>query len=920
MSRLLLLALALVASLAVTSCTDDPPPPPPPPASTQQLFFLQQPSSTVAGTPLTDILVRFQTTGGTAVDEPGAAVTLALSSGPPGANFTEVQAPLENGVATFKGITLTRAGSGYAFEARKGSLKRISASFSVSAAPATTLGLATEPGDSTIDGPLGPPVKVLVQDAFGNPRPEATGDVTASLVGGAGTVLSGTTTLALSGGAATFSDLRVETVGEYSLSFSAPGFTSVESRKFLVKPGAPAALTFSAQPSNVTAGEAVAPTITVTLLDRKGNVTPEASANITLSIGSNPGGATLSGALAAATAAGVATFSDVKLNKAAAGYTLRATSGSLQAATSTAFNVSPSTPVRIGFVVQPATATAGEALAPVEVAVQDAFGNTTPSTARIDVALGVNPGNDTLAGTLSLEAVDGVARFTTLSLTKASRGYTLAATTQDLGAATSAAFEVAPAAPAQLRFGVQPADSTAGVALAPFVQVRLLDAFDNQTRSTASVTVELESNPGNGRLSGATTMAAVAGVAFFPNLSVNKAASGYTLRATSGALSATSAAFTISPAGAVAVVFQTQPPSVTAGAPFSPAVEVQVRDAFGNPAAGRVTLSLEDNPGADTLSGTLVVDTVAGVASFSDLSLEKAAAGYTLRAAVSGTPGAVGPRFTVQAAAAHRLAFLREPAVRSVLNAPLGPSTQVRALDAFENLVTTFTGPVSVALGNNPTSATLGGTLTVNASGGVATFLDLKLGTVGTGYTLTASSAGLFSTQSGQFDVVQARLVYTDPGTGRIRLLRNPASTDALLVLDLVAAENLTGYGVGFNLPLDLNRVRFDSMVPGTALPAGSNPVAAKAALPTSGPMQGVLTSGQSQKAAGTGAVPTDTAVPTGAVFYTLRLNLASASPGVVFDGANLGSAFNAAMRDKLGNDVVRRGEFGIGRLEVMSP
>jgi hypothetical protein len=287
---------------------------------------------------------------------------------------------------------------------------------------------------------------------------------------------------------------------------------------------------------------------------------------------------------------------------------------------------------------------------------------------------------------------------------------------------------------------------------------------------------------------------------------------------------------------------------------------------------------------------------------------------------VPGTQGAIGPRFTVQAAPAARLAFLRQPATRSVLNAPLGPEVQVRALDAYDNLATAFTGPVSVALGNNPTAATLGGTLTVNASGGLALFSDLKLGTAGAGYTLTATSTGLLSTESGRFDVVQARLVYTNPSAGKIRLLRNPASTDTQLVLDLVTAEDVTGYGVGFNLPLDINRVRLDSMVPGTALPAGSNPVAARAALPTSGPMQSILTSGQSQKASGTGAVTTDTTVPAGSVLYTLRLNLASATPGIVFDGASLGAAFNAAMRDKLGTDVVRRSEFGIGRLEVLSP
>ena len=46
--------------------------------------------------------------------------------------------------------------------------------------------------------------------------------------------------------------------------------------------------------------------------------------------------------------------------------------------------------------------------------------------------------------------------------------------------------------------------------------------------------------------------------------------------------------------------------------------------------------------------------------------------------------------------------------------------------------------------------------------------------------------------------------MYTDPSVvGKIRLVRNPASTLTTVVLDLVAAVDLTGYQVGFNLPLD---------------------------------------------------------------------------------------------------------------------
>jgi hypothetical protein len=415
-------------------------------------------------------------------------------------------------------------------------------------------------------------------------------------------------------------------------------------------------------------------------------------------------------------------------------------------------------------------------------------------------------------------------------------------------------------------------------------------------------------------------VAAVAGVASFSTLSVNKAASGYTLRATLGALSAESSVFTIAPSTPAAAVFRVQPSLGTAGVPLSPAVQVEVRDAFGNPTEGTVTLALQNNPSSDTLQGTLTASTVAGVASFTNLVLIKAAAGYTLRASVPGTPGAISQRFTLQAAAASRIRFILQPATPSALNAPLSPEPQVQAVDVYDNPATSFTGAVSVALGNNPSAATLSGTLTVNASNGVASFVDLRLDRAGTGYTLVASSPGLLNTQTGPFSVAPARLVYADPSSGKIRLVRNPASTNTLLVLDLVAAQDITGYGVGFNLPVNPLAVRLNALVPGSALSPGSNPAAVKAALPGSGPMRGILVSGQSQKASGTGAVATDTLVPAGSVLYTLRLDLTSAAPGVVFDGAALSPAFNAAMRDKLGNDVVRRGEFGIGRLEVASP
>jgi hypothetical protein len=57
-------------------------------------------------------------------------------------------------------------------------------------------------------------------------------------------------------------------------------------------------------------------------------------------------------------------------------------------------------------------------------------------------------------------------------------------------------------------------------------------------------------------------------------------------------------------------------------------------------------------------------------------------------------------------------------------------------------------GTVTVALGNNPGGATLGGTLTATVANGVASFSDLTLSQAGTGYTLTVTVSGIAGSQT----------------------------------------------------------------------------------------------------------------------------------------------------------------------------
>jgi hypothetical protein len=77
--------------------------------------------------------------------------------------------------------------------------------------------------------------------------------------------------------------------------------------------------------------------------------------------------------------------------------------------------------------------------------------------------------------------------------------------------------------------------------------------------------------------------------------------------------------------------------STAAGQTMSPVI-VEVVDAFGNVVTGdnsdSITLSIGNNPAGGTLSGTLTVTVVNGVATFSDLSIDLAGAGYTLHATI----------------------------------------------------------------------------------------------------------------------------------------------------------------------------------------------------------------------------------------------------------------------------------------------
>jgi alpha-tubulin suppressor-like RCC1 family protein len=113
-----------------------------------------------------------------------------------------------------------------------------------------------------------------------------------------------------------------------------------------------------------------------------------------------------------------------------------------------------------------------------------------------------------------------------------------------LGCSKSA---TSPIAAVKLAFTVQPSNAPADSSIVPAIVVTLEDESGNPaTTSSALVTLSIGANPGGANLGGAATVAAVAGVATFPYLSLNVVGTGYTLTATSTNLTgATSVPFSI---------------------------------------------------------------------------------------------------------------------------------------------------------------------------------------------------------------------------------------------------------------------------------------------------------------------------------------------------------------------------------------
>ena len=618
-----------------------------------KLVYGQQPTNTVSGQAITPAITLMITDNFGNLTASAANVTLAIGANPGGGTLSgTATVAAVNGTATFGGLSIDKAGTGYTLVAASAGLAgATSNAFNIIVGAPANLVFGQQPTNVAAGTSITPAITVQITDANGNLTSSAASVTLAIANNPGGGTLSGTLTVVAAAGTATFGGLAIDKVGTgYTLAAASAGLTGATSTAFNVSAGAPSRLVFGQQPTTTTAGSPMAPALTVRILDAAGNPTSSA-ANVTIAIGNNPGGGVLSGTLTVAAVAGTATFANLSIDKAGTGYTLTASSAGLTGATSTAFDINVGAATRLVFAQAPTNTAAGAPIAPsVTVQITDAAGNPTASTANVTIAIGANPGGGILSGTLTMAAVNGTATFANLAIDKIGIGYTLAASSAGVTGVTSAAFNIVAGGATRLVFGQQPANVTAGSVIAPAVTVQIVDASGNLTSSTATVTLALGANPGGATLSGTLSVAAVNGTATFPTLSLNKAATGYTLAATSAGLAgATSTAFNVTAGAPTHLAFLQQPSSSAPAVAITPSVTVQLLDAFDNIAnsAATVTLAIGTNPSAGVLSGTTSAAAVAGTATFAGLAIDKTGVGYTLVASSGALPSVTSTAFDI---------------------------------------------------------------------------------------------------------------------------------------------------------------------------------------------------------------------------------------------------------------------------------
>lgn len=323
-------------------------------------------------------------------------------------------------------------------------------------------------------------------------------------------------------------------------------------------------------------------------------------------------------------------------------------------------------------------------------------------------------------------------------------------------------FEPGPAT--KLAFSVQASDATAGEHFVVQPEVQVQDAVGNLV-PTGSYAVTLSLQSGDGNLSGTLSQNTVAGIATYTGLSASAEGIKILKATATGLTPATSPVFEIFAASGNKLSFSVQPGGGAAGTAWAQQPIVRILDSNNTlvgSATDAVTLTLTS--GSGTLMGTRTVNAVAGVATFTGLKMGAVGA-KVVTATSPGISNIISNEFTIIPGAPSSLVYATQPG-GGVADQVWSVQPVLRLFDSYGNLCSNSSATVAVSLQTG--TGTLGGTVSLSAISGVATFTNLKMTVAGT-KSIRATS-GTVNTDSSQFQITAgdaSQLTYVmQPGGG----------------------------------------------------------------------------------------------------------------------------------------------------------
>ncbi|MFN6203753.1 MAG: beta strand repeat-containing protein [Acidobacteriota bacterium] len=601
---------------------------------------------------------------------------------------------------------------------------------------------------------------IIVRDAFNNPVSGTSVNFTVASGGGS---ITGSTQTTDANGIATVESWTLGNIaGTNTLTASAAGL--IGSPVTFTVTGAPGAATQIAvnagnnQLMSIGTTVSIPPSVTVR------DVYNNSVSGIPVTFAVSSGGGQITGGSQITNTSGIATVGSWTLGSSAGINTLSATSSGLSGSPVT---ITATGTAQLVIATQPVGGSSGSALTtqPV-VEIRDSAGNVViTSTAAVTASI-ISGSNGTLTGTTTVNAVNGVATFTNLSLAgNAGATYVLNFSSPGMASVTSNNLLLTAGAASQISVnGGNNQTATVGTMVPTAPSVIIRDAQNNPVAG-ASVTFVVAS--GGGSIAGGSQITNASGIATVGSWILGNQSGINTLTASSTSLASSTIVITATGTAGPPLqlsLFTGNNQTGNVGSSALTLPSVIVRDSYNNPVPG-IPVTFAVSSGGGNITGESQTTNANGIASVGSWTLGSSAGLNTLTAT---SAGLTGSPITFTATGIAQLGIATQPVGGSSGSAlSIQPVVEIR--DSTGNVATTSSAAVTVSILSGSNGA-LTGTTTVNAVNGIATFTDLSLaGNAGTNYVLIFSSPGMAAVTSNNVTV-------TGVSTNKLAIIRQPVA------------------------------------------------------------------------------------------------------------------------------------------------